>query len=333
MNVFKVQSLNRRAVRWEQHLWDLTPVQQASAGGYYKREDAFAPLGEGGINGMKLRQLVQLLTEAVAKGARAVVTGASVLSPQVCSTAAVARHLDLPCYVVLGGTKPETCGRHPSVAIAERLGARLVFAKVGYNPALQAETARQRLALEKTFDGPVYQLCYGITTPPDAGQVEVERFHALGAHQVENLPADVHTLHVTAGSCNSMVSVLYGIAKHPEWTPNLRNIVLYEIGPSRRKWVEERFLAIYHTSGLFVPGALSCRGIKLTRHDLHGTGFAAYQDRMPGRIDGIPLHPNYEGKLWAYRNKQGFGPGELFWIVGAEPLMAPMERALQEQRL
>ena len=40
----------------EDHLLDLTPVENIG-GMWWKREDKFAPLGYGGINGSKLRQL------------------------------------------------------------------------------------------------------------------------------------------------------------------------------------------------------------------------------------------------------------------------------------
>jgi hypothetical protein len=34
--------------------------------------------------------------------------------------------------------------------------------------------------------------------------------------------------------------------------------------------------------------------------DLHGSRYASYSDRMPGRADGIVLHPTYEGKVVRY---------------------------------
>lgn len=50
-SIFPVQSLVREKCRWDEYLDVLTPVYNAASGRRYKREDCFAPLGYGGING------------------------------------------------------------------------------------------------------------------------------------------------------------------------------------------------------------------------------------------------------------------------------------------
>jgi hypothetical protein len=56
-SIFPVLALDRAQVQWEQHLGELTPWENRD-GVWFKREDYFAPLGYGGPNGSKMRQLI-----------------------------------------------------------------------------------------------------------------------------------------------------------------------------------------------------------------------------------------------------------------------------------
>lgn len=260
----------------------LSPVEDRN-GRLYKREDLAAlPVG---VNGSKLRACEHLIGRAARAGAKRVISAASVLSPQSAMAAVLARRYGLGCTVVVGGTKPATAIRHPSVRMAVDHGASLEFAAVGYNPALQSY-ARKLAAL----DPDAYWLQYGITTPPAATPEELRAFHAVTARQVENLPP-VETLVVPFGSGNTAAGVLMGIAqRRPADRP--RRVVLVGIGPDRRTWLAERFAVM----GLRLPS--------YEHLDLHGTGYAAYGDKMPGTADGIRLHPTYEGKVVRYLNEK-----------------------------
>lgn len=340
-SIFATAALDRALDHWEDHLLDLTPVEVGERH-WYKRDDAFAPLGYGGINGSKLRQLIWLIDRARRAGAPGIVTGASVLSPQVSMTALVARHFGLPCVVVLGATKPASAIKHENVAIAAAAGAEFVYAPVAYNPALQRSV--ERLQVEQLPEW--YRLCYGITTPGAADDAEIEAFHRLGAAQVANLPDEVSTLVMTAGSCNSCASVLYGIALH---RPKLERVVLLGIGPTRLGWLDDRLAAIerasavairplfarrYHDDPDIEQGHLAGPGApyRLEHWNLHTTKFAAYADRMPWTADGIEMHPTYEGKALAYMNRYRsrfawWHEAErdvAFWIVGSAPSRAAM---------
>lgn len=328
-SVFPVCSLDRQEVRWEDHLHTLTPVTTGASGRLYKREDAFAPLGYGGINGSKLRQLIHLVDRYRAEGGRAgLLTGASVLSPQVSMSALVARHYGLSATVVLGATKPETCVRHENVAIAKAAGATFRFTPVGFNPALQRAVGE--LARQPEWKAH-YRLHYGISTPKAASPAELAAFHLVGAHQVRNLPAGVRTLVMTLGSGNTATSVLLGLLL---WPGNVDRVVLFGVGPSRLDWTLDRLDRLGDHLSLDVAGAFGPGGrVALEYHDLHAQGFATYQDRRPYTVDGIALHPTYEGKALAYldHHRDRFGwwwqptPGEvLFWIVGSEPSRAAM---------
>jgi len=314
-------------VSWHDQLYDLTPVELRN-GRWYKREDLFAPLGQESINGSKLRQLVWLVHRANPRG---VVTGASVLSPQISMTALVAKHYGLPCIVVLGGTRAETAIRHPNVRIASAAGAQFIFTPVGYNPALQKAVGEAEAQLPG-----YYRVCYGITTPKGAEDEQVEAFHAVGAHQVGNVPPSVRTLVIAAGSCNSCVSVLYGLARQPP--PNLERVVLIGIGPTRLDFIDDRLAAIERVSGVKLgrhyarkyhhhPTPAGGGDVLLEHYDLHSTGWTTYQQRRPWSQDGIDFHPTYEGKMMAYLNERpsrfpwfhDSDQDALVWIVGAEP--------------
>jgi 1-aminocyclopropane-1-carboxylate deaminase/D-cysteine desulfhydrase-like pyridoxal-dependent ACC family enzyme len=344
--VFPVAALSRDAVHWEDYLDVLTPVTAGPSGVLYKREDQFAPLGYGGINGAKLRQLIYLVDRRRRQHPETdgILTGASVLSPQNSMTALVGAHYRLPVTVVLGATRPDTAPRHENVAIARDSGAEFIYTKVGFNPALQRAVSDVH-ALPRYRDH--YRVCYGITTPGEADDAQVEEFHAVGARQAANIPPDVRTLVMTAGSCNSAASVLYGLARRTP--PNLRRVVLIGIGPDRVEWMRRRLEQIRaqtgtDTWGLFTrrfhhrPQEGGGRGPILLEHfDLHATGWTSYQQRRPWDQDGIAFHPTYEGKAMAWLHEVqprwwARASGDvLFWIVGSagtRAMMAPALRAV-----
>jgi len=88
--VFDIISVDREAVKWESYLASLTPWENKS-GVWFKRDDYFAPLGYGGPNGSKMRQLIWYINRF--KGNKShIVTGASIQSPQLSMSAIVGSH-------------------------------------------------------------------------------------------------------------------------------------------------------------------------------------------------------------------------------------------------
>lgn len=281
----------------------LTPVE-LRGGRWYKREDLYT--GPGGVNGAKYRACQHLIGAGAAAGASTVISAASVLSPQNAMAAVTAAQLGMRCLVVLGGTNPESAPTHPAVAIALEAGAQIEYVPVGYNPYLQREAAR----LAADTPG-AYWLRYGITTPDNAGPAELRAFLQVGADQVTNLPAEVETLVVPFGSGNTAAGVLYGLATLGR-PAALRRVVLVGIGPDRRAWLAARL------GQLGVPV-----DHELVEHiDLHGTGYARYGDKMPGTVDGVTLHPTYEGKVLRYLDQHAPAwwtardATTCLWIVG-----------------
>jgi 1-aminocyclopropane-1-carboxylate deaminase/D-cysteine desulfhydrase-like pyridoxal-dependent ACC family enzyme len=326
-------------ISWEDLSDVLTPVEQGESGLWYKREDCFAPLGYGGINGSKLRQLIYLMRHM--NDGPGVVTACSVLSPQSSMTALVGRHFGVPVTVILGATHYDSAIRHENVRIAVRAGVKLEFIPVAYNPALQ------RACAAYADKHALYTVPYGITTPPDATPGHVTIFHMVAAPQVVNIPSQIRTLVLPFGSANSATGVLTGLAKYGPGS--ISRVVLVGIGPDKLAWMWERLRSIgqvldiptcelftvRHRAPSLREDVVRGHGPVLVEHyDLHGTGYVKYSDRRPWRQDGIDFHPTYEGKVmkWLHDeqphwHKPADGT-ELFWIVGSEPHLSAMEGKL-----
>lgn len=323
-------------VMWTDYLDKVTPVEEGPESGLlYKREDRFAPLGYGGINGAKLRQCIYLMS--LMSRDLPVVTGCSVLSPQSSMTALVGRHMGHEVHVMLGATTATSAVKHENVRIAVQAGAKLEFTKVAYNPALQRATslwAQQHNA---------QIMPYGITTWADSSPAMIRRFHEIPLTQAISVPDGVRTVIVPFGSANSAMGVLLALARFGPGT--ISRVVLVGIGPNRLRWFTQRAAAVAEAGGtdlrqrygLHAFGddqgvAQQWRGdVMLSHYDLHGTGIFKYSDRRPWRQDGIDFHPTYEGKImhWLDRTQPyWYTPRDgatLFWIVGSEPHLSAME--------
>lgn len=311
--VFPELSLSRGRVRWEQHLGALTPWE-LRGGIWFKRDDYFAPLGYGGPNGSKMRQLIWYVNR-FRSGKSHIVTGASIQSPQLSMSAIVGAHYGLPARQVVY-SKPETVLRHENPRIAYGFGAEFEYASGPYNPIIQRRVAdltqEQSLVVE-----------YGITVPHEKYDGDtVRKFHEVGAHQLQNLPGEVTKLIVPAGSCNSLTSILLGLSRDPK---NVEDLLTIGIGPDKLAWVRARLRHI-GVDPDHLPFGWSHRS-------LHTTGYSKYSDKFKGeQYEGITFHPTYEAKMWRWL-RQNDPLGNVlprndsvgFWIVGSAPDPAVIE--------
>lgn len=339
MSLFPVHSVDRALSRWEKHLHELTPVERRGSI-WLKREDLFAPLGPGGINGGKLRSCIWLLWRMVAEGLPGFVHGASVKSPQHAFASVVAHHFGLRCVTVVG-SDPSSAVRNQEVAVAASYGAELVRARIAYNPALQ------RRAREVAAARGLGLLDYGISTDVARhGEQAVLAFHQLNAAQAANIPDDVDTVVIPAGSCNSCAHLLLGLALHRP--AGLRRVVLAGIGPCRVGYYEERLALAERLLGRPVASLYRRRypdhpdlearyqgpsdaPLLLEYHDLHARGLFDYQAEAQGvELGGVPMHPTYEAKVvrWlrSARPELLSGGRTLFWVIGARADPAVMQR-------
>lgn len=303
--IFNTVALDRAHTHWEDELATLTPFENHK-GIWFKREDYFAPLGYGGPNGSKMRQLIWYMNRNRA-GKTHVVTGASIQSPQLSMSAIVGAHYGLPSRQVVY-SKPETVLRHTNPMVAAGFGAVFEYASGPYNPILQRRVADLILPTSLVVE-------YGITVDHTRYDADtVRKFHEVGANQVRNLPTDVHRLIVPAGSCNSLTSVFLGLSRDSK---NLRELFTLGIGPSKLVWMRER-LALMGVDPDKLP-------FKWRHFSLHDTGYSKYTDHFNGEsFDGIDFHPTYEGKMirWLKANDMLFETPDdrtAFWIVGSAP--------------
>ena len=301
--VFPVHSLDRRVIEWENYLGAMTPWENHQ-GVWFKRDDYFAPLGYGGPNGSKMRQLVWYVNK-FRPGKTHIVTGASIQSPQLSMSAIVGAHYGLRARQIVY-SKPHTVLKHENPRIAFGFGAEFEFASGPYNPIIQRRVAD--LTQDKSL-----VVEYGITVPHDKYDPEaVRKFHEVGAHQVSNIPDSVRRLIVPAGSCNSLTSVMLGLLRDPK---NVDELFTIGIGPDKLPWMRARLQYM----GLNVDHL----PFKWRHHSLHETGFSKYSDHFNGEsFDGINFHPTYEAKMWRWlRTQSPIDQDDRtgFWIVGSAP--------------
>jgi len=299
--IFDVLSIDRNVIKWEDYLAVQTPWENHK-GLWFKREDKFAPLGYGGPNGSKMRQLIWYINR-YREGKTHIVTGASVQSPQLSMSAIVGAHYNLPCRQIVY-SKPHTILTHDNPRIAAGFEAVFEYASGPYNPILQAKVEQLTKPTSLVVE-------YGITVPHDRYPAEdVFKFHAVGANQVSSMPDEVNRLIMPAGSCNSLTSVLLGLSKDSK---NLTELFTIGIGPDKRKWVKER-LSLMNVDVDKLP-------FKWNHYSLHDTGYSKYSDHFRGeKFDGIDFHPTYEAKMirWLKENNQvDFDDKTAFWIVGS----------------
>ena len=294
-------------------LTELSPVEKRG-GLWFKRDDLFAPFGEGGVNGSKLRQLIWLVGKAQEQGYKGIIAGAVAGSPQHVMMARVANYFGMKCAVLSGVKNPQ---KSPMLALAVKYGAEYVPYQCGYAAALQSKAFKLQKT-EKYKDYFVVET--NITVLEKFNSLErIRDFHSVGAMQVQNIPDEVDTLILPAGSCNSAVSVLYGLYLYPK--PNIKTIYLMGIGSLGSRDIEY----VFRRLGGFCPEAVD-KTITFEYRNLNGTGFCKYNDLMECSYEGIVFHPRYESKIFTYAKEKGLletwkSSNSLFWIVGSEPLI------------
>ena len=301
--IFDELSLDRGLVKWEEHLGSHTPWERRH-GIWFKREDYFAPLGYGGPNGSKMRQLIWYINKFRA-GKSHIVTGASIQSPQLSMTAIVGAHYGLKARQVVY-SQPHTVLKHPNPQIAYGFGAEFEYASGPYNPIIQRKVADLTQPSSLVVE-------YGITLPIDKySSDDVRKFHEVGANQTLNIPEDVERLIVPAGSCNSLTSILLGLSRDSH---NIKELFTIGIGPEKQDWVAERL------QYMGVNSSRSDWPFKWRHHSLHETGFSKYSDHFNGEhYQGINFHPTYEAKMWRWLRQNEPIPEDGktgFWIVGS----------------
>lgn len=349
-STFSTYSIERNDIQWEDHIYDLSPIEKVG-NLWFKREDKFAPLGPGGLNGSKLRRGIWLIDEASKKGFTGVFHGAPAGSPQHVLVSAVAAHYNMTPYSVVG---TGDFAKHEMLKIAAWMGSGFRVSNVGYVKTLEKVAHKEAAVTPNSF---VYST--NVVESPQA----IEAFHHVGSEQVTNIPGNIETLIIPAGSCNSVVSILYGLALHP--LPNLKRVVLMGIGAqgsTKPEYIYSRLKSIEEATGLeirtlFAPNFVhdKAREPKLDFKrpapyelihinvnkgcgvcELCQNGYCDYADLMECNYHGIDMHPRYEGKTFHFWKSHKasveslMGSGDrLYWIIGSKPSALAMEPYLE----
>lgn len=334
-STFPMLSLDRKKIKWEKHITDLSPVERVGDL-YFKREDKFAPLGYGNINGSKLRVCIWLIDDAIQKGAKGVVHGAVSGSPQHPMVATIAKHFGIPCVDIVG---VEEINGHKNLEIAQEMGAEFVYSKVGYAKTLEAKAYDTRDSKYPNF----FVLETNITVNEDRNSPDrIRKFHDIGAYQSYNIPSHIETVILPAGSCNSAVGALFGIA---ERRPNsLKRVILCGIGNYGSKdpgFIARRLQLIgapdVYSWGTILGDAenslpfndeedrIQVIHVDCYTNPTNNKSYCEYADLMPYSYHGIQMHPRYEGKIWNWIQDFGrlddhINDKTMFWIVGSEPM-------------
>lgn len=325
--VFPVTSMSRKDVKWEDHLYDLTPVEKHGAL-WFKRDDYFAPLGYGSVNGSKMRQCLWLIHGFITeRSAIGIVSGSVVGSPQHPMVASICKHYNIGCLIATPAPDVE---KHEYLKMAKDWDSKFFKTNIGYARALQSISFKLQ---KKLWRHEVVET--NITVDERLNPASrVEAFHAIGAKQVENIPDDCVNIIIPAGSCNSAVSVMYGLWKYRP--KKMKRIVLMGIGnngSANPKYVQKRLKIIGSVIGSDVAGFFNypwestrnLSSIDVVHFDINGSGFCQYSTLMPFQNDGIEFHPRYEGKVMNYMEKYPEKFTELlaqktvFWVVGSAP--------------
>jgi len=319
---------------WIEKMDRLTPVEELG-GMLFKREDKFAPLGLGGINGSKCRQRIWVVQDYIAKGGRgAVIAAASVKSPQLSTAAVVARHYGLESISIAGATNPTSALKHDSVKIASWFGSKFKILKVGYNPVLQ----RAALDLFEDRGERDFIMEYGSPSIERNGVRYLTQFQDLGARQVENVPS-CKNLIIPVGSGNTIVSVLMGLAR---FKPRIESIHLVIIGPPKLDKIQRNLKIVCDESGLdsglFDFTGVSGSPYKIVTHDLFSAGLIEYGKDLKYSYEGLEMNATYESKVMKYlvhSKPELLGPrsDSVFWLVGGPVYLDALRRHAESSRL
>lgn len=310
---------------WEDRLYDLTPIQLKVDGDksmLFKREDYFAPLGYGGINGAKLRQALYLGSKQVkGKNWDMVITGATSISPQLPMTCAIASYYGLP---VIGLSSADSSDM---LDISRGFGGQFTKTKIGYNTYIQQQLMLKKKELEEQGHKP-FVFHYGLTIDFDnSSKEDIQEFYGVGANQVRSLIGTAaEDLIIALGSSNSAIAVTYGLLKYHKEVP-VKNLHLIGVGPSTLEKFKTRLEILAGYEGLNLTEVFNFNTeekhenkINVIYYDTHAKKLWEYTDRIYERFADIDFHYTYEGKM--VRFLKVFHPELIketscFWIIGS----------------
>jgi L-cysteate sulfo-lyase len=269
-----------------------TPVEEAPrlaarlglAALWFKRDDLCGPGG----GGNKVRKLEFLLGEAVAAGARTVITSGGPQSNHARLTAAAAARLGLRCVLVLAGDPPAAAGGN--LLLDELAGADVRWA--GDRPLASAVEQERGDAFVIPFGG--------------SSAVSVEGYVRCG-RELRDQIGDFDSVVVPLGSGGTMAGLVR------------------ELGPSRVVGVDVGALP---DPAAAVRGLLGDESLDLrVDRSQIGAGYPALTEpvrqalQLTARLEGVFLDPTYTGRAMASLIAGGHGSRVVFLHSGGVPAL------------
>lgn len=261
---------------------------------WLKRDD----LNDPGLGGNKVRKLEFLMADALAKGAKSIITSGGTQSNHARITAAVAARLGLECHLVVRG--PDTGERKGNLGLDELFGAKLHWRQVEKVPELGP--LAEQLAVEMAAQGakPYLIPVGGAAALGELGYIEclAELHEQLVALEYD--PAKVRLV-CAVGSRGTMAGLVAG--------KRLLNSPLRLTGITVSRpvdWLLENIPVLANEAASLLGYPANCSAADFEVIDGYvgqayaiptREGWAAI--RLAGRTEGIVLDPVYTGKAMA----------------------------------
>jgi D-cysteine desulfhydrase family pyridoxal phosphate-dependent enzyme len=272
------------------------------------------------LGGNKVRKLEFLLAEALANGARTLVTVGAAQSNHCRQTAALAARAGLDCVLVLGGSPPDRSTGN--LLLDEYFGAELVW-----SGALKRDTVLQQVFQDAWSAGRrPYLIPLGGSTPVGAAgyMLAMQEYIAQAAERAD-LRADWIVLASSSGG--TQAGLLAG-ARQAGWPGRILGISIDRPAPELQEIVAGLAQAaadLFGKPGSFSPGEV------LVNDQFLGAGYGVVGPpeqeaiRLFARQEGLLLDPVYTGRAAAGMisliRTGFFNPSEsvLFWHTGGTP--------------
>ena len=278
-----ILSRTRKLVR------QLTPVV-VEAGLHVKRDDLFSIQVSVPIRGGKLRQCLLMLEDmAVSR----LVSAASIHSPQPAIVSYVARHLGVPCTILVGG-KQDTV----SLTLAYSFGADIVRCPSGRHTVLFAKA--RELCRAGDFIVP-----FGMRP-----ETPYRLFYETCGAQVRNVPAHIRTIVIASGSGATATAVAYGLWKERRAH---QRITMINLGPDRRNHVLQTLRVLEPACAKWAERESVLDALPLSQHHQF-----RYESPVQFQLGKIVLNPLYEAKAFSwFTDCVAFdNSNTLFWVTG-----------------
>lgn len=267
------------------------------------------------FGGNKTRKLEFVLAEALAVGAKTLVTVGSIQSNHCRQTAALAAKYGLGCILVLNGTKPDV--PNGNLLLNDLFGAEIVWTSRSDRDRRLQEVFDQAWADGKR----PYKIPLGASTPLGALGYEA----AMAELKNQDFAPD--WIVVASSSAGTQAGMVLGNIRH---AVNARILGISIDSPKRNLQTTVAHLATEAADLLGEKITISPADI-LVNDDYLGAGYAIMGEpesdaiRLFGKLEGVVLDPVYTGRAAAGLidlTKKGFfkkSDKVLFWHTGGGP--------------